>query len=208
MDKSIVVFGTLFAAFMTGIFSLFNLINNKEQKVSEFRQAWIDGLRNDICGLTSALVYISYYNSIRVINNPNEAKDIEDSHKQFITCSASILTKVNAQDPDRKLKEINNKFLGIFEEIQEKFNDSKYYGASSLTRELIEASQPLLKAEWERVKDGEKAYKKTKAFAWVLSLSGIFLLIVFLIANYNITDQGSSNKPQEFSNKINNGTPK
>jgi len=39
LGDSILVFGTLFAAFMAGIFSLFSLINNKEQKVSEFRPA-------------------------------------------------------------------------------------------------------------------------------------------------------------------------
>lgn len=202
MNNSIVIFCTLFTAFVAGIFSLFNLINNKEQKISEFRQAWIDGLRSDICGLTSSLIYISYYSSIRIINNPNEAKDIEGSHKQFITCSASILTKVNAQDPDGKLKKINDNFLEVFDKIQIDFNASNYIEASKLTRELLDASQPLLKAEWERVKNGESSYKKTKAFAWTLSLSGIFALILFLFVNYNTAEQTNSPKNQKLSTKI------
>lgn len=208
MDKSIVVFGTLLAAFMTGIFSLFTLINNKEQKVSEFRQAWIDGLRNDITGLISALFYISYYNSTRTPNNPNEAKDIEDSHKQYVTSCASILTRVNSQDPDTKLKNINDNFLEILDEIQYKFNNSDYSGASLLSKELIEASKPLLKAEWERVKNGEKAYRKTKSFAWSLSLTGIILLAAFLFANHKALYQEYIYQAHASPIQKNNDLPK
>jgi len=48
VDKSIIVFGTVLAALIAGVFSYFNLVNSKEQKVSEFRQAWNNSLRSGL----------------------------------------------------------------------------------------------------------------------------------------------------------------
>jgi hypothetical protein len=39
---------TVVAALITAIISFVNLTLSKEQKTSEFRQAWIDGLRGDL----------------------------------------------------------------------------------------------------------------------------------------------------------------
>ena len=47
-----VAIGTMIAAFIAGLVSLLSLIISKEQKVSEFRQAWIDALRAEISSLT------------------------------------------------------------------------------------------------------------------------------------------------------------
>ena len=38
----------MFAAIVGGFFSFVSLVSSKEQKVSEFRQEWIDGLRDDL----------------------------------------------------------------------------------------------------------------------------------------------------------------
>ncbi|PHM71415.1 hypothetical protein [Xenorhabdus kozodoii] len=189
MDKSILVFGTIFAAFMAGIFSLFALINNKEQKVSEFRQAWIDGLRGDISGLIASIFYISYYHSTQHANNPPNPKDIESSHKRYVEACTSLLLRINAQDPDLKIRDINQTFLDSLNNIQNAFNAYNYSGAANLTKDLIDSSKPLLKAEWERVKAGEKTYKRTKVFAWVLSISGLALASVFLFANYKVVGE-------------------
>jgi hypothetical protein len=40
-------------AWVAGAFSLLGLLISKEQKVSEFRQAWIDALRADIAALVA-----------------------------------------------------------------------------------------------------------------------------------------------------------
>ena len=41
----------IIAAFIGGLFSLIGLIISKEQKTSEFRQAWIDALRSELSSL-------------------------------------------------------------------------------------------------------------------------------------------------------------
>lgn len=183
MDKLTLVFGTIFAAFIAGLFSLFTLINNKEQKVSEFRQAWIDGLRKDISEMIASLYYIAYYVSTRNKENKPEPKDIESSHKQYVASCASILTRINALDPDKKLNEINNTFLNALDEVQNEFNKNEYSYAADLTKKVLDASKPLLKEEWERVKAGEKAYRKTKLFAWIILLFGLILAVLFLVVN-------------------------
>jgi hypothetical protein len=46
-----VAIGAVFAAVVAGVVSLLGLIISKEQKTSEFRQAWIDTLRAEISAL-------------------------------------------------------------------------------------------------------------------------------------------------------------
>ena len=46
--QSLAAVGAVVAALVGGAFSFVSLTLNKEQKTSEFRQAWIDGLREDL----------------------------------------------------------------------------------------------------------------------------------------------------------------
>ena len=45
---------TVVAALITALIAYINLTLSKEQKTSEFRQAWIDGLRNDLAAFFSS----------------------------------------------------------------------------------------------------------------------------------------------------------
>lgn len=47
-----VAIGAIGAALIAATVSLLGLIISKEQKTSEFRQAWIDALRSDLGSLT------------------------------------------------------------------------------------------------------------------------------------------------------------
>jgi hypothetical protein len=62
--------GAVLAASITGGISFVNLVISKDQKTSEFRQAWIDALRNDISEMTGHIFRIStlceYYLRINV----------------------------------------------------------------------------------------------------------------------------------------------
>ncbi|MEI8703740.1 hypothetical protein [Pseudoalteromonas sp. B62] len=98
-----------------------------------------------------------------------------------------MLTRINAQDPDEALREKNQAFLDSLNNIQIAFNANKYNDAALLSKNLIDDSKPLLKAEWERVKAGEKSYRRTKWLAGGLSMFGAILALIFLIANYKLT---------------------
>src|ERR1700719_4726411 len=49
---------TILVTFVAGAFSLLNLTVSKENKVSEFRQTWIDALRDDIATFVSQAQWI------------------------------------------------------------------------------------------------------------------------------------------------------
>jgi hypothetical protein len=51
----VVAIATVVAALITGVIAIVNLTLSKEQKVSELRQAWIDGLRADLATFVSAI---------------------------------------------------------------------------------------------------------------------------------------------------------
>ena len=55
------VFVAILVALISGVFSLVGLIISKEAKLSEFRQAWIDALREDLSNFTAHAVMISAY---------------------------------------------------------------------------------------------------------------------------------------------------
>ena len=50
----------IMVAFIAGLFSFLNLVLSKEQKVSELRQAWIDGLREDLAAHIAAVFNVKY----------------------------------------------------------------------------------------------------------------------------------------------------
>ena len=53
-SQSIAAIATLVAALITSAISFVNLTLTKEQKTSEFRQTWIDSLREDLAGFFGA----------------------------------------------------------------------------------------------------------------------------------------------------------
>lgn len=57
--QAFIAAGAVLAAVIAGAFSSLSLVMSKEQKVSEFRQDWINSLREDICKFVSAIVHLS-----------------------------------------------------------------------------------------------------------------------------------------------------
>lgn len=183
MDKSIIVFGTVFAAFVAGVFSYFNLVNGKEQKVSEFRQAWIDSFRSELSTLVSSVVFITfYYSSTR----ERKAQDIEDSYKDYVASCAALITRLNAKDPDIPTNHVNSVFLETLNELRDRFNEGKYSEVNILSKHLVEQSKPLLKAEWVRVKKGEKGYRKNKNIALGLCFVALIATVSFAWYLYQV----------------------
>ncbi|MEE4675703.1 hypothetical protein V2K57_13305 [Pseudomonas alliivorans] len=54
-----IAFRVITAALFTGFFSIMNMVSAKENNVSKFRLAWIDGMRNEIAEYTAAAQEIS-----------------------------------------------------------------------------------------------------------------------------------------------------
>ncbi|MDF4682368.1 hypothetical protein P3518_24125, partial [Vibrio parahaemolyticus] len=89
--------GTICAAIITSVFVFINLINSKEQKTSEFRQDWINALRQNISEFTavtttfaSMMIYIDSFDT-----EDEKIKRESDFYKENIDIANDITKYYN-----------------------------------------------------------------------------------------------------------------
>jgi hypothetical protein len=184
--QAYVALGAIFAALIAGFFSYLNLIISKESKVSEFRQNWINELRSEIGEFAASV------NALALLNR-KIAKDMTST--EFLQASlpavdkidqsyTSITLRINKNEENKEHKQINEKFLSTLEEIRAAYKGGNHESARDLLVPLRDSAQPLLRYEWKRVKEGEKAYKHGKQIALVVLMSGILggAYIIYVIS--------------------------
>ena len=183
---------TLTVAFVAGGFSLLGLIIAKEQKISEFRQAWIDALREDIAMYVAKVTIIRAFLEITDPFNPVKfLQDYGDHYDDLNQASFRIKLRVNSTEDESKavlesMAILEKKLNASSAEIKEA--SSEISGA--LNRLEIDAPV-LLKKEWKRVKSGERTYKAAR---WVVIVF-ILLLMVFVVGisyHYHVWPLGMS----------------
>jgi cell division protein FtsL len=162
--------GAIVAAIITSIISLVGLIISKENKVSEFRQKWIDDFREDVSQIVSHIHIINAYAavyktlSLDLVNNSKE-------HYSAVNAAISrIRLRINPKEKyaDELLAEINK-----LEKVLSSDPALRNTSDTNLCEEkILGLSRDVLKNEWERVKSGEKTYK--------LTIRSIVILVVFL----------------------------
>jgi hypothetical protein len=166
---------TVIAAMIAGFVALagsavtyIGLLISKESKTSEFRQEWIDALRNDIAEQIGQLVILG------------ERRQISDSERHPLSLSiattrARILLRMNMAEPESKsvreaLDKVHQAALDvgaephIGEAAREEHEQRMLLALNRANQVAINASQVLLKKEWDRVKLGEPVYWKTQRY--------------------------------------------
>ena len=178
---------TIIAALATGSLSALSFIVTKEQKTSEFRQAWIDSLRAEIAAL------ISHVNAIHGFLFANRDKGEQDmkelwkvSREDYWGANNAIVKIALRLNP----KEDECIDVGIpVKKLQELFSPEKnppsYKEVEKLEFELTEKASILLKNEWERVKRGECIYRIAKWTAITISLAFIVFSIIQFALSIN-----------------------
>jgi hypothetical protein len=68
---------------------------------------------------------------------------------------------------------MNTEFLAALQELRHAFNDANFEKATKLCGPLREKTIPILKAEWERVKRGERVYRVSKGVAVAVLVCGV-----------------------------------
>jgi hypothetical protein len=169
---------TIIGASIAAVVALVGLVASKEQKTSEFRQAWIDGVRNDLA------TYLSR------INAAYDAKDAAfPSTAEMWTVVREDVTSMNDASCRIKLR-LNHKekpsqaILNTIKQIDKLFHPNEQTGKpqeiDTLQVRLVAESREVLKTEWERVKRGETFFivtKWTSFVAVVLSLVALTRII-------------------------------
>jgi len=182
----------MFASIVGGFFSLVSLVSSKEQKVSEFRQEWINRLREDLSVFFSSARALC--RTMQETRSPNTADDdIQDfkfgkekiGHMRLAGAEALYRVKLRLNKNEPNHKELQH-LLETSIEIQNRINIDKgrdYTEALDAIERGSDYSQDILKSEWERVKNGEPTYRRFKIFSITVLLIG---LVVFSLSTYVI----------------------
>jgi hypothetical protein len=187
--NSLAPIATVVAALITAVISFVNLTLSKEQKTSEFRQAWIDGLRGDLAiFFSSARALCRTMQETRSPNTTDE--DIQDfkfgkekiGSMRFAAADSLYRIKLRLNKNEPEHMELN-RLLDSAILTQNRINIEKgedYTEALDAIELAASYSQDILKNEWERVKLGERSFQIVKNIAMPLIMVFCVILIVLL----------------------------
>lgn len=180
------ILGAIIAAVITAIFSLLGLIISKEQKISDFRQQWINSLRNEISellGCTESV--IQHARAIHedisgqeqeTVSNADVFEKLKDEIKESERLYHQIQLRINPKE--------HGEILSILEEMRQKFLEDDLVSDEELhhlEQRLIKTTQNILKIEWNRVKVGEPVFRAAKYLSVVLIATIILISIYSLV---------------------------
>jgi len=169
-----ILVGTTVASAFTSIYAYFNIVLSKENKVSEFRQKWIDELRQDVSA------YIATMRALHLmvtIHNKSPTTD-EEFLKLTINSSNyynSIHLRINKKDGS-KIGHRDNKFLVSIEEVSMRYDASDFEDFAYYLEDASSNASDILGEEWKRVKRGETSYRVAK----IIVLIFIILIVTML----------------------------
>ncbi|ELN9002666.1 hypothetical protein RZT97_003527 [Vibrio cholerae] len=182
LKNAALVIGAIFTAMIAGFFAFMNLISSKEQKVSEFRQDWINQLRDAISEYISSLSYLSILYKHHSEQDESKkkskfdmAQSVDDTYSKLNKSYNDILFRVNPKEKNKKHTTINDEFLSALGETRDLYMKSDFLGAVKACDKLRDKTKPLLKYEWVRVKGGEPRFKFWKFFAVFILVTGFSL---------------------------------
>ena len=186
--------GAVGAAIVAGFISLIGMIIGKEQKVSEFRQAWINDLRQ--C-LSDYLVSVNAICDLTRLKNAG--KEIDDAQlienlKELNKANHGIILRINSKES------VSKALIAAMEEFEALAASKNKFHPSEIKKveeKYISGAKSLLKYEWRRVKRGEPVFYLTKyaAFLAIAILVWVFF-IKFSEKGNEISTSGSEAREQ------------
>jgi hypothetical protein len=157
------VLGPVLAAIIAGAVAFLASVLSKELKTSEFRQAWIDGLRDDLSDLISIhfLLQDVLATEIRGRRSVERLQEVlREKQKEFErmeAAAARIRLRLNPQEHQVLLAAVQR-----LAEPSPALREGDVSESDSRGETVIRESQKVLKAEWKRVKRGEPIFVATK----------------------------------------------
>lgn len=178
MEIPIDSLGTVIAALIAAAISLVGLLISKDLKTTEFRQAWIDKLRDDVAEFLSYHAMMVY--QIR-LKDPEKNNNREFQNETFSGLKeeivkmervhASILLRLNPHEHGHIINKLN-----VIKELYKTKDILNSQVMDVHENELLELFQKDLKKEWNRVKSGELAFRLAKYAAVALIVFGLLVL--------------------------------
>jgi hypothetical protein len=202
-ENIFVPIGVVSAALIAGAIAYAGFISTKESKVSEFRQNWIDGLRDEISKyiscIDSLIEHITKDNA-GMMYAPTKFMEKKLDHSELYTemlqARISILLRINDKEKKPEDFERNEKFLTLIEGIYTKFEGRKFADVYGDIRLLTSASRDLLKHEWNRARDGENKFQEAKAISeWTMGAAGALLMAFLMTIGYEALTAALTSPP-------------
>jgi hypothetical protein len=179
--QSIAAIATVVAALITGAISFVNLVLTKEQKTSEFRQAWVDGLRNDLASFFAAARVFARAVEKAILDNDSKAlaQRESDLRHQAADTHCKIKLRLNPDEEEHKelLRLIDRAITEQNTMLTQKTDITETIRAIDIATEY---ARPILKKEWVRVKEGESSFQVARNLAFIVVVVSI-ILIVFVL---------------------------
>lgn len=161
--------GPVVAALIAGFISFVVTVLAKDQKTSEFRQAWIDGLRADVSEFSGAAFAMASVLRAKKSRGEDLARYILDRHDDFAKMEG-LTTKIHLRlNPKEHIKIIS---------LLKRFSDGTGKTTEELDKvvaEIVNAVHGELGSEWRRVKRGEPSFRILKWLSFCVVLAGVLV---------------------------------
>lgn len=169
--------GAITAAIIAAFVGFMSLVIAKEHKVSEFCQAWIDGLRNDLAEAISAASTLTV-----ILQRPDPTPEpMLREWARFAASLARIELRLNLNErPHVDLQSCIREAQILLKKMEAHSDSYDQEEWETLQDRAVLVSQSLLKIEWETVKAGEPFYQGVKVTLLIVlifaALSGVIAI--------------------------------
>lgn len=178
----------IIVAFIGFLIAVTTAVIAKEHKVSEFRQAWIDALRQEISDLSS----ISYKLITERSNffSQKERLEIENIESGLVSAmrSVELIGEINSLSTKIRLRLNKLEHIKLIEEINKLRDETVQLKPETINGIKIlfnieTIAHEVLKTEWEKVKKGENQFIKFKYISKLLASTFLISMwVLFSIA--------------------------
>jgi hypothetical protein len=193
-SQLLIPLGAIIAAVIAAAATVTSLIVSKEQKVSEFRQQWIDSLRQDLARFSSNAQRVSWKPKIPSLGkamgipdafNPDVREEmlrgdpLQNNWSELAQSYYSARLRLNPDDKSHC--SVLEKLDYVIHELEESDGSERFSRTIKALDALTDAAQGVLKNEWKRVKKGEPIYRLTL----LLAIAVIMLILIALLSLVN-----------------------
>ena len=194
VDLMAALFAPAALACLGGLGAFAGLVISKESKVSEFRQAWIDALRQELANHVAATLalarHIDHHEGFQQYRAANGAppdaqlnwlRERTGLESTVTSTRSAIRLRINRSEKKAEAAARNARLLDVLSAIEAAFRADDFKTARVRIAEVDDIAPDVLKAEWIRVKRGEPFFRAMK---WICC--GIFAVAVVLVSTVSL----------------------
>jgi hypothetical protein len=168
----------LVAGIIAGLIAYLTSLISKDIKTSEFRQAWIDDIRQDISDLIAQSVAIRGIKALQLssaaLTMPQALESAKPHFEKITVAKCKIMLRLN---PKEKYCKRISRDIAALEKLTDDWTNLNQDASKKLEAAIADNAQLMLKKEWGRVKRGEPLFFITKLVALGLLIASVLLWI-------------------------------